>query len=70
MKNLNKTAKLAFYNSRRRKGDAKTVAGITHTPIHGICKQIVGLTPVSNSVANKLFTLSRRRIKTSELVNA
>jgi len=53
MRKLNRTAKLAFYNARQRKGDTARLAETTS---------------VNQDVANAMYNMSRRRMKTIELV--
>ena len=68
MRKLNRTAKLAFYNARQRKGDTTRLAGTTGYSVSHVSNIINGRRSVNQDVANAMYNMSRRRLKTIELV--
>jgi hypothetical protein len=67
MNRLNSTAKLAFYNARKREGDTKRIAEMTGYSTSHVTSIINGNRSINNNVANAMWDISRRRVKTSEL---
>lgn len=65
---LNRTAKLAFYTARRRKGDVTNVAEKTGYSVSHVSNVLAGRRSMPKTVASELYNLSRRRMKNSELV--
>ena len=68
MRKLNRTAKLAFYNARQRKGDTARLAEVTGYSTSHVSNIINGNRSVNQDVANAMYNMSRRRMKTIELV--
>jgi hypothetical protein len=68
MRKLNRTAKLAFYNARQRKGDTARLAETTGYSTSHVSNIINGNRSVNQDVANAMYNMSRRRMKTIELV--
>ena len=68
MRKLNRTAKLAFYNARQRKGDTARLAETTGYSTSHVSNIINGNRSVNNEVANAMYSMSRRRMKTIDLV--
>lgn len=64
---LNSTAKLAFYNARKRDGDAKRLAEATGYSISHITNIMNGTRNVNDEVANAMYKISARRQKVSEM---
>ena len=65
---LNRTAKLAFYNARQRKGDTTRLAETTGYSVSHVSNIINGRRSVNQDVANAMYSMSRRRMKTMDLV--
>jgi transcriptional regulator with XRE-family HTH domain len=68
MRKLNRTAKLAFYNARQRQGDTARLAETTGYSTSHVSNIINGNRSVNSEVANAMYSMSRRRMKTIELV--
>ena len=68
MRKLNRTAKLAFYNARQRKGDTTRLAEMTGYSVSHVSNIINGRRSVNQDVANAMYNMSRHRMKTIELV--
>jgi transcriptional regulator with XRE-family HTH domain len=68
MRKLNRTAKLAFYNARQRKGDTTRLAEMTGYSVSHVSNIINGRRSVNQDVANAMYDMSRRRMKTIDLV--
>ena len=68
MRKLNRTAKLAFYNARQRKGDTTRLAEMTGYSVSHVSNIINGRRSVNQNVANAMYSMSRRRMKTMDLV--
>jgi hypothetical protein len=67
MKKLNRTAKLAFYTARNRKGDVDRIAENTSYSVSHISNVVAGRRSVPQDMANEMYRISRRRMKNSEL---
>lgn len=67
MSRLNKTAKLAFYNARKRQGDVYTTSENTGYSESHIVNVLSGNRSTPQLVANELYRISRRRMKNTEL---
>ena len=67
MSNLNSTAKLAFYNARKREGDTKRIAEMTGYSTSHITNIINGNRNINDEVANAMYKISARRQKVSEM---
>ena len=67
MKKLNRTAKLAFYTARNRKGDIDRIAENTSYSVSHISNVVAGRRSVPQDMANEMYRISRRRMKNSEL---
>jgi plasmid maintenance system antidote protein VapI len=68
MRKLNRTAKLAFYCARQRKGDTTRLAEMTGYSVSHVSNIINGRRSVNQDVANAMYDMSRRRMKTMDLV--
>ena len=64
---LNSTAKLAFYSARQRLGDAARLSETTGYSTSHITNVMNGHRSVNPIIANAMYNISRRRLKTSEL---
>ena len=64
---MNRTAKLAFYKARSRRGDATRIAEETGYSVSHVSNMTSGTRRVTNPVANAMYMLTRRRTKNSEL---
>ena len=67
---LNKTAKLAFYTARKRKGDSTRLAETTGLTTRYVNYVVRGERGVNDTLANAMYKMSRRRVKNTELTNA
>jgi hypothetical protein len=67
---LNKTAKLAFYTARNRQGDTARLAEATGFTTRFVNYVLAGERSVNDTLANAMYSISRRRVKNSELANA
>ena len=67
---LNKTAKLAFYTARNRQGDTARLAEATGFTTRFVNYVLAGERSVNDTLANAMYSISRRRIKNSELAKA
>jgi len=68
MRKLNRTAKLAFYNARQRKGDTARLAETTGYSTSHVSNIINGRRSINDQVASAMYSMSRRRMKTIDLV--
>ena len=68
MKRLNKTAKMVFYTARKRQGDTTRIAEQSGYSVSHVSNIMAGRRLVNQDVANVMYNISRRRVKTSELV--
>jgi hypothetical protein len=68
MRKLNRTAKLAFFNARIRKGDIINIAENTLYSRSHISNIIAGRRTIPTIVANKMYRISCQRMKNSTLV--
>jgi hypothetical protein len=64
---LNSTAKLAFYNARKREGDAKRISETTGYSVSHITNIMNGTRNINDEVANAMYKISARRQKVSEM---
>lgn len=65
--NLNRTAKLAFFKARQRKGDVARVAEESGYTTRMVYYTLSGERRVNDDIANTMYSLTRRRVKNSEL---
>jgi hypothetical protein len=65
---LNKTAKQSFFTARRRDGDVNRIAEVTGYSVSHVSNIINGRRSVNQDVANAMYSMSRRRMKTMDLV--
>lgn len=63
---LNRTAKLAFYNARKREGDTTRLAEETGYTTRFINYVKNGERSVNDTLANAMYNLARRRTKNNE----
>jgi hypothetical protein len=63
---LNRTAKLSFFTSRKRQGDATRIAENTGYSLSHVVNVMNGNRTVSQTMANEMYNISRRRVKNSE----
>ena len=66
MRRLNSTAKLAFYNARKRSGDTQRIADMTGYSTSHITNIMNGNRSVNSDVASAMYNITRRRQKNSE----
>ena len=66
MAKLNKTAKLAFYNARKRSGDTAVLAENTGYTTRFVNYVLAGERSINDTLANAMYNMSRRRVKNSE----
>jgi ABC-type molybdenum transport system ATPase subunit/photorepair protein PhrA len=66
MRRLNSTAKLAFYNARKRSGDTQRIADMTGYSTSHITNIVNGNRSVNDDVASAMYNITRRRQKNSE----
>lgn len=64
---LNRTAKLAFYRARSRRGDTAKLSENTGFTTRFVNYVLAGERNVNDALANAMYSLSRRRLKNSEL---
>jgi hypothetical protein len=64
---LNRTAKLAFYKARRRNGDTTRIAEQTGYSVSHVSNMTSGARKVTDTAANAMYMLTRRRTKNSDL---
>ena len=67
MNRLNSTAKLAFYNARKRSGDTQRIAEMTGYSTSHVTSIINGNRSINEEVANAMYKISARRQKASEM---
>jgi hypothetical protein len=70
MSKLNRTAKLAFYKARKRQGDTSRLAETTGFTTRFVNYVIAGERKVNDTLANAMYSISRRRVKNSQLTTA
>lgn len=63
---LNRTAKLSFFNSRKRNGDITRLAEATGYSVSHVSNVVSGVRSVPQELANEMYNISRRRMKNSE----
>jgi len=66
MRRLNSTAKLAFYNARKRSGDTQRIAEMIGYSTSHITNITNGNRSVNDDVASAMYNITRRRQKNSE----
>ena len=64
---LNKTAKLAFYTARKREGDTARLAENTGYTTRFVNYVLAGERSINDTLANAMYSLTRRRVKNREL---
>ena len=70
MRNLNCTAKLAYFSARRRANDSKKLALSTGYSVSHITNVMKGRRSVNNTIGNAMYSISRRRMKNSVKASA
>jgi hypothetical protein len=63
---LNRTAKLSFFTARKRQGDVTRIAENTGYSLSHVVNVMNGNRTVSQTMANEMYNISRRRVKNSE----
>jgi transcriptional regulator with XRE-family HTH domain len=66
MNRLNSTAKLAFYNARKRSGDTQRIAEMTGYSASHISGIANGTRSINEDIATAMYSITRRRQKNSE----
>jgi transcriptional regulator with XRE-family HTH domain len=66
MRRLNSTAKLAFYNARKRSGDTQRIADMTGYSVSHVSNISNGNRSINEDVANAMYSISRRRQRNAE----
>ena len=64
---LNRTAKQAFYVARRRDGDVARIAEMSGYSVSHVSNILAGRRVVNQDVANAMYDISRRRMRTTEM---
>ena len=59
---LNKTAKQAFYIVRQRRGDVTRLSETTGLSVGQVSNVVAGRRSVSQELANEMYNISRRRV--------
>jgi hypothetical protein len=67
---MNRTAKLSFYNSRKRSGDLTRLSDETGYSVSHLSNVTSGRRRVNNTIANAMYMVARRRQKNAEYANA
>jgi hypothetical protein len=67
---LNRTAKLSFFNKRRRIGDLTRLSEETGYSVSHLCNVTHGVRSVNDTIANAMYMLTRRRMRNSEYARA
>lgn len=65
---MNSTAKLAFYNARKRDYDIVTIVDQTGYSKSHISNVLAGRRSINEMFGNTIYNISRRRMKNSERV--
>jgi hypothetical protein len=68
--NMNRTAKLAFFKARQRKGDVTRVAEDSGYTTRMVYYTISGERRVNDTIANAMYNVTRRRVKNRDLATA
>ena len=66
---LNRTAKLAFFKARRRSGDVSRLAEETGYTTRFVYYTLSGERRVNQPLANAMYNIARRRVKSTEYTN-
>ena len=66
MSKLNRTAKLSFFTSRKRSGDATRLSEVTGYSVSHISNVMSGVCSIPQELVNEMYNISRRRMKNSE----
>ncbi len=66
MRRLNSTAKLAFYNARKRSGDTQRIADMTGYSVSHVSNIVNGNRSINPDVASAMYNISRRRQRNAE----
>jgi hypothetical protein len=64
---LNRTAKQAFYNARKRSGDTARLAEMSGYSESHIRNVLNGYRNVTDELASAFYNISRRRMKNSQI---
>jgi transcriptional regulator with XRE-family HTH domain len=67
-KQLNCSAKLAYFVARKQRGDSMRVAELTGYSRSHVSNVLAGRRTVPQEMANEMYNISRNRRKNSELV--
>ena len=67
---LNRTAKLSFFTARQRTGDLTKLSEETGYSVSHLSNITSLRRKVNNKIANAMYMLTRRRMRTSELTFA
>jgi hypothetical protein len=67
MSKLNSTARLAFYNARRRQGDTQRISESTGYSVGHVSGVLNGTRGANPEITQVAYHMSRRRVKTSEM---
>jgi len=67
MSKLNTTARLAFYNARRRQGDTQRISEMTGYSVSHVTNVLNGSRSANPEITQTAYRMARRRVKTSEL---
>jgi hypothetical protein len=67
---LNRTAKLSFFTHRQKTGDLTRLSEETGYSVSHLSNVTNGARRVNDTIANAMYSLTRRRAKKAEYVNA
>lgn len=67
MSKLNTTARLAFYNARRRSGDTQRISEETGYSLSHVTNVLNGNREANPEITQAAYQMARRRVKTSEM---
>ena len=67
---LNRTAKLSFFTHRQKQGDLTRLSEETGYSVSHLSNVTNGARRVNTTIANAMYSLTRRRAKKAEYVNA
>ena len=62
-KSMNRTAILAFYTARKRKGDVARLTKMTDLSASHISNVVAGRRTINTDLSEAMYSISRRRVK-------
>lgn len=70
MRKLNNPAKLSFFRHRRKSGDLVRLSEQTGYSLSHLSNVVSGTRRVNSEIANAMYSMTRRRVKREEFINA